>query len=188
MPLMSSPFLTDVVKVVGSLDAPQDVVSEESGSTLNVLEIRLRSPAPAGVSDGAPGGAPPPALGLPQLNNPPLPLTLTAPAAHAGTGEPAPELAQSKVTPAGGVRRMSPSSASQLDGAAFEGRGNNSAAVALTARASNAARRRKGRTVAGTVPEFKYQFNRAQAPSLPNSIALTDCISGSLGPNQQPVL
>ena len=79
MPLMSSPFLTDVVKVVGSLDAPQDVVSEESGSTLNVLEIRLRSAAAAVVRDGAPGGAPPPALGVPQLKSPPLPVRLTAP-------------------------------------------------------------------------------------------------------------
>src|SRR5438034_6489977 len=138
MPVMSSPFLTDVVKVVGSLDAPQDVVSEERGSTLNVLEILLRSAAAVGVSDGAPGGAPPPALGVPQLNNPPLPVTLTLPAGHAGTGEPAPEFAQSNVTPPGGVRRTLPSSASQLDGAAFEGRGKSSAAVALTARASNA--------------------------------------------------
>jgi len=84
---------------------------------------------------------------------------LTAPAGQAGTGEPAPELAQSNVTPPGGVKRTLPSSASQLDGAALVGRGNSSAAVALTATASNAARRRKGRTVAGTVAEFTHQFN-----------------------------
>jgi len=118
MPLIGSPFFTDVVKVVGSFEAPQGVVSEESGSTMKVLEIRVRSAAPAGVSDGTPGGAPPPALGVPQLNNPPLPGTLTAPAGQAGTGEPAPEFAQSNVTPLGGVKRALPSRASQLDGAA----------------------------------------------------------------------
>src|SRR5439155_2888532 len=122
---MSSPFLTDVVKVVASFDAPQGVVSDESGSTTNVLEIRVRSAAPAVVSDGAPGGAPPPALGVPQLKSPPLPVRLTAPAGQAGTGEPAPELAQSNVTPPGAVKRTLPSSASQLDGAALEGRGNS---------------------------------------------------------------
>src|SRR2546429_9574670 len=187
---MSSPFLTDVVKVVGSFDAPQGVVAEESGSTTNVLEIRVGSAAPAGVSEGAPGGAPPPALGVPQLNNPRLTVTLPAPAGQAGTGEPAPELAQSNVTPPGGVKRTLPSSASQLEGAALEGRGNSSAAVALTARTSNAAgRRRKARTVAGTVPEFKHRFNQAPARTLlPFHLGFTHWVSGSLGPYQQRVL
>jgi len=94
------------------------------------------------------------------LKSPPLPVRLTAPGGHAGTGEPAPELAQSNVTPPGAVKRTLPSSASQLDGAALEGRGNSSAANALTAMASNAAgRRRKGRTVGGTVAEFTHLFN-----------------------------
>src|SRR2546428_6874996 len=136
MPLIGSPFFTDVVKVVGSFDTPQGVVSEESGSTMKVLEILVRSAAPAGVSDGAPGGVPPPALGVPQLNKPPLPVTLSAPAGQAGTGGPAPEVAQSKGTPLGGLRRTLPSSASQLEGAAGAAAGTRSAAGALLATAS----------------------------------------------------
>src|SRR2546426_6639004 len=164
---MVSPFFTDVVNVVGSFDAPQGVVSDESGSTMKVLEMRLGSASAAGVSVGAPGGAPP-APGVPQLKSPPVPVTLTAPAGHAGTGEAAPEVAQSNFTPAGGVRRTLPSTANQLEGAALDGRGITSAAVALTANVSNAAeRRRRGRTVTGTVPELTHRFNQALMPILP---------------------
>src|SRR5205807_8499055 len=102
IPLMVSPFFTDVVNVVGSFDAPHGVVSDESGSTLKVLEIRLGSASAAGVSAGAPRGAPP-TPGVPPVKSPPAPGTLTAPAGQAGTGEGAPELRQSHLTPAGGV-------------------------------------------------------------------------------------
>src|SRR6266851_8168762 len=164
---MASPFFTDVVKVVGSFDTPHGVVSDDRGSTMKVLEIRLGSASAAAVSVGAPGGAPP-APGVPQLKSPPVPVTLTAPAGQVGTGDAEPELAQSNVTPAGGVRRTLPSSASQFEGAALDGRGISSAAVALTANASNAAeRRRRGRTVSGTVPELTHRFNRALTPILP---------------------
>src|SRR5437899_4139235 len=164
---MASPFFTDVVNVVGSFDTPHGVVSDERGSTMKVLEIRLGSASAAGVSAGAPGGAPL-APGVPQLKSPPVPVTLTAPAGQAGTGEAAPELAQSNVTPAGGVRRTLPSSASQFEGAALDARGISSAAVALTANARNAADRwRKGRTVTGTVPELTHEFNRAERATLP---------------------
>src|SRR5260370_40479128 len=139
---------------------------------MKVLEIRLGSASAAGVSVGAPGGAPPPAPGVPQLKSPPVPVTLTAPAGHAGTGEAAPELAQSNVTPAGGVRRTLPSSANQHEGAALGGRGITSAAVALTANARNAAeRRRRGRTVTGTVTELTHLFNRAVTPILPQPVS-----------------
>src|SRR5438128_7421841 len=164
---MASPFFTEVVNVVGSFDAPHGVVSDERGSTMKLLEIRLGSASAAGVSAGAPGGAPP-VPGVPQLKSPPVPVTLTAPAGQAGTGEAAPELAQSNVTPAGGVRRTLPSSASQFEGAALDARGISSAAVALTANARNAAqRRRKGRTVTATVAEFTHPFNQSAAPTLP---------------------
>ena len=164
---MASPFFTDVVNVVGSFDAPHGVVSDERGSTMKVLEIRLGSASAAGVSAGAPGGAPL-APGVPQLKSPPVPVTLTAPAGQVGTGDAEPELAQSNVTPAGGVRRTLPSSASQFEGAALEGRGTSSAAVALTANASNAAHRRlEGRTVTGTLPELTHGFNPAPRPTLP---------------------
>src|SRR5438128_10730008 len=164
---MASPFFTDVVNVVGSFDAPHGVVSDERGSTMKVLEIRLGSASAAGVRAGAPGGAPL-APGVPQLKSPPVPVTLTAPAGQVGTGDAKPELAQSNVTPAGGVRRTLPSSASQFEGAALGGRGFSSAAVALTANASEAAhRRRKGRTVTGPLPEFTHEVNRAQRPMWP---------------------
>ena len=169
---MGSPFFTDVVKVVGSFDTPQGVVSDDRGSTMKVLEIRLGSASAAGVSAGAPGGALP-APGAPQLNSPPVPVTLTAPAGQVGAGDAPPELAQSNVTPAGGVKRTLPSSASQFEGAALDGRGFSSAAVALTANASEAAhRRRKGRTVTGTVPEFTHEFNKARGPILPQFCSL----------------
>jgi hypothetical protein len=157
MPLIASPFFTDDVKVVAS-PAPHAVVSEDNGSTMKTLEMRLGSAAAAGVSVGAFGGAEP-APGLPQLKSPPEPVTFTAPAGQLGTGEAAPELAQSKVTPEGGVRRMFPSIASQEDGAASEGRRGSNAAEAATARAMTATRRRGGRTVGRSVPEFTHQFN-----------------------------
>src|SRR5437868_10496233 len=140
MPLTTSPFFTDEVKVVAS-PAPQAVVSDESGSTMKTLEMRVGSARAAGVSTGGFGGAEP-APGLPQLNSPPAPVTLTAPAGHVGVGDAAPELAQSKVTPEGGVNRTLPSIASQEEGAAKEGRSGSSAAPAATARAMTAARRR----------------------------------------------
>src|SRR3989442_2446102 len=164
---MGSPFFTDVVKVVGSFDAPHGVVSDDRGSTMKVLEIRLGSASAAGVSAGAPGGALA-APRVPQLKSPPVPVTLTAPIGQAGTGEATPELAQSKVTPAGDVKRTLPSSASQFDGAALDERGITSAAAALTANAKSAAqRRREGRTVTGTVPELTHPFNQAEISTLP---------------------
>ncbi len=61
---------------------------------MKTAEMMLGSAAAVGVSEGGIGGAPA-APGRPQLKMPPLPLTLTAPAGHALTGDRAPELAQS---------------------------------------------------------------------------------------------
>jgi hypothetical protein len=154
---MASPFFTDDVKVVAS-PAPQAVVSDESGSTTKALEMRLGSAAAAGVRLGGLGGAEP-ALGLPQLKSPPEPVTLTAPAGQLGSGEATPEFAQSNVTPEGDVNRMFPSIANHEDGAAREGRRGSSAALAPTAMAMTTARRRGGRTVERSVPEFTHEFN-----------------------------
>jgi len=157
--------LVEVVNVVGS-PRPQAVTSELPGSTMKVDEIRVESANAAGVRDGGPGGDDP-TMGVPQLKRPPLPVTLTAPSGHTGTGDAAPESAQSKVAPDAGFSRMLPSMASQFDGRAWEKMGCTSGATAARARTRTAAdRRRTGRTVGGSVHDFTHGFNSVMAQDL----------------------
>ncbi len=135
--LMSSPFLRPPPSTVES-PAPHAVVSEESGSTANRVETMLLSALAAAVRPGGLGGAEP-EPGLPQLNKPPEPLTLTVPgtAGHVLVGLAAPEFAQSWIAPGGASVRMLLSISSQVEGAARidAGEAARAAAMAPLARA-----------------------------------------------------
>src|SRR5215467_1017184 len=114
-----SPFLFPPVKIDGSLPPTQPVlVSVVMASATKTAEMMLGSAAAAGVRVGGIGGAPATGFSRPQLKMPPPPLTFAAPAGHELVGDAAPELAQSYVVPAVPWKRMLPSFASQVVGAA----------------------------------------------------------------------
>src|SRR5689334_1675933 len=119
MPLIRSPFFSPPAPVyVVESPPPQAVVSTASGSTMKSASMIVALASEAAVRDGGEGGVVP-ALSVPPLKTPPVPLRLQTPLG-VGAVSVGPEFAQSNEAPGDESNRtlLEASSSRKLEGCA----------------------------------------------------------------------